>query len=72
MSFVWNNAGSHWLKHLRTPANSSDFSIRRNGENTWGFYHWTSKNPCATFTGENATQALKALKLALITARLMK
>jgi len=48
----------------------SDFSIRRDGDNTWVFYHYSRKSPVALFRGENATQALRALKVALVTHRL--
>lgn len=70
-SFVWTGTGYLALGY-KNPPNSSDFSIRQDGENTWVFYHYRSKSVAAKFTGSNATQALRALKVALITARLTK
>lgn len=72
MSFAWTNTGETMLWMAKSPIKSADISIARNGPGMWVFYHYSYKAPIARFTGENATQALKALKLALITARLTK
>lgn len=69
-SFVWTGTGQTAFRHSKTPPKSADFSIRQDGDNTWVFHHYQFKSVVAKFTGDNATQALRALKVALVTARL--
>lgn len=68
--FIWTGTGHLILRRNKIPPNSSDFGIRQDGDNTWVFHHYQSKSVVAKFTGSNATQALRALKVALVTARL--
>ncbi len=70
--FVWTGTGQAAFKRAKTPPRSSDFGISQDGDNRWLFYHYWFKSPVAVFTGDNATQALRALKVALVTARLLK
>lgn len=72
MSLAWTGTGESMLRMARSPIKSSDIGITRDGPNAWVFYHYSYKSAIARFTGDNATQALKALKLALITHRLTK
>lgn len=72
MSFAWTAEGRMLLRLYKDTPKSADFAIRQDGYQRWVFLHYRYKGPAATFTGDNATQALKALKTALITYRLMR
>lgn len=68
--FKWTGTGQAAFKRSKQPLRSSDFSISRDGDNRWVFRHYQFKSPVAVFDGDNATQALRALKVALVTVRL--
>jgi len=68
--FAWTTSGRCLLIRYKAAIPSSDFSITRDGGNQWVIRHWSMKSAIAVFTGENATQALRALKVALVTHRL--
>ena len=72
MSFKWTGTGRALLLARNVVPPSVDFSISRDGYNHWVIRHWSTKAACAVFTGDNATQALRALKVALVTYRLSR
>ena len=69
--FKWTGSGLNQLK-WKKGANIADYSVSQDGPDRWVFRHGGWKTTSAVFTGENAAQALKALKTALITYRLTK
>lgn len=71
MSFQWTGSGLNQL-NWKKGANVADFSITQDGPNRWVFRYGGWKSTSAVFTGDNAAQALKALKAALITWRMMR
>jgi len=58
------------LRATKEPIKFNDFSVARDGGYQWVFTHFGRNGYVAVFTGENATQALRALKVALVTHRL--
>ena len=69
--FVWTGTGRAIWTLSRSPPKAADFAVSQDGENRWVFRHYQYKSPVAVFTGENAAKALRALKVALVTRRLL-
>lgn len=68
MSFQWTGSGLNQLSSKKD-VSIDDFILTQDGPDRWVFRRGGSKTTFAVFTGNTAAEAIKALKLALVTHR---
>ncbi len=70
MSFIWVNEGAVRVRLLKATFN--EFVVKRDGERRWLVTHMLAPggSAFAVFEGDNAGQALVALRTALVVLRL--